>query len=787
MYTTWSTRKQRLGVLLGSDGSETEEGLALDRLLHGQRIIGGTSKTSEVEAVRFTDNDLILIGTLEFGQFSVVDVVKCSLDARLYIRKSIEKRFAYKTRDQCNPQVERDILLLAREKSAVWVPHLLCAFQTETHLNLLMPYAEGGTLWDVLESSPLDGRIIESDLLWWLPQIIAALDWCHEHGFVHRDVKPHNFVVTNYSYIQLIDFGSAAPLLPQAVDGSRQVLRRFCLVPCGTCDYISPEILQAHEAALVALEMSETLNDPINPSEISAKLNGYGLETDWWSMGAMVYEMIYGIAPFFANDVRTTYLKIMDHKRSLHFSSTIPVSSALQDLIARLLTDSSGRLGRYGVADIQNHPFFSGVSWQDLHRQSRPESLHLPVFTYSDEPVQVNYATTDGIEPLFPSLASPKFDFSAFFNASQLSSHVSSAPQLALHTNNSRSILRERASDYFIGFSWGPTQGAFAVAPQCSNSPLELHLRTPRRILAINGASSRPASPSSTPLYPFVTPLRPSLQTPQAGFSTLPRTSAIRRTVRRRAVSDREAMRQLVDCVGKSAQKKVLAAGRTPRTIGRSMRYTGTEKTIRFVPAPIEIGLNSMRYERACGADATVDIVSSEAQSLWDYGDLCPTEDESGSIPPSPSPSPRPGSAMSMLSRRSATPTMGTWSMPFPGGGLGPPGKRSGSPVDAHSRIPLPPDDPSGHSMVEGRQRTPASEIQHTSQEHIRQSSRPMTGVTFSGKVAVVEMQHSLKADVLKSLEARYDNLLAEIALLSQKIEQCAQNRTSGQGHTCLD
>lgn len=110
----------------------------------------------------------------------------------------------------------------------------------------------------------------------------------------------------------LIDFGSAAPLLPPNSDGSQQVPKRHCLVPCGTCDYISPEILQCHEEALVALEMTD------NPEGLSAisdhEPGGYGRETDWWSFGAMVYEMVYAIAPFFASDIRSTYLKIMDHQ-----------------------------------------------------------------------------------------------------------------------------------------------------------------------------------------------------------------------------------------------------------------------------------------------------------------------------------------------------------------------------------------------------------------------------------------------------------------------------------------
>ncbi|KAH7867909.1 uncharacterized protein C8R40DRAFT_1007399, partial [Lentinula edodes] len=78
-----------------------------------------------------------------------------------------------------------------------------------------------------------------------------------------RDVKPHNFVITQTTHILLIDFGTAAPVLPPSQDGSQLVPKQYCLVPCGTCDYISPKILKAHEQAL----------------------------TDWLSLGAMLYEM----------------------------------------------------------------------------------------------------------------------------------------------------------------------------------------------------------------------------------------------------------------------------------------------------------------------------------------------------------------------------------------------------------------------------------------------------------------------------------------------------------------
>lgn len=68
---------------------------------------------------------------------------------------------------------------------SLWAPHLLCAFQTETALKLVMQYADGGNLWDVIESSQ-EGKISELDLRWWAPQMVSAIDWCHSQGFVHR-------------------------------------------------------------------------------------------------------------------------------------------------------------------------------------------------------------------------------------------------------------------------------------------------------------------------------------------------------------------------------------------------------------------------------------------------------------------------------------------------------------------------------------------------------------------------------------------------------------------------
>ncbi|CAA7270531.1 unnamed protein product [Cyclocybe aegerita] len=715
------------------------------------------SKTTEIDGLRFKDKDLAVVGTLEYGQFGVVrlpshlvsaeligtlvvkiDVVSCRLNNRVYVRKSIEKKFALRTRDQCSPQFERDLLLQALKTDSPWAPHLLCAFQTPTHLNLVMDYAEGGTLWDVLESSPHDGRVLESDLKWWAPQVVSAIHWCHSQGFAHRDIKPHNFVLTPDAHVLLIDFGSTAPLLPPRADGTQFLPKKHCLVPCGTCDYISPEILLAHEEALVALEMDdEDVPGPARP----VQTEGYGVETDWWSLGAMLYEMAYGVAPFFANDIRTTYLRIMNHEKSLRFDQTITISHEFQHFLRRLLTNAERRLGRRNVMEITDHPVFVDVDWTTLPNQTAPPHLHLPQFTYTEPkgsadqappvPVQRQQEYDDSAS------LSQGFAFSVFF---QQSSSVSPGlsilkPSPGPDLQSSRSWKdNSNSASSFIGFSWGPPIDAFpeeeeepATSPGVHTTPrpflrtpLQASQRTPLPDSRFNtltvpltwgpGAFSTPG-----PLHAYNTPMKPYAMSPHA---TLPRTSTVRRTAPRRNVSDRQAMKQLVDCIGMSARKKVLESGRKPKilgvfgtrssasgTTGHNTKST-TTKQLRFdrntapIPGPDYSVASSTRSRsrsmllpqppnfnplppnKTHDPNDTSDIYYYSNNSIRPSAqnpDFYTSGSESGSEgggPPSPSPSPRPGSAMSttMMSRRSATPTVSGY-LSGPGSGR----MRSGS------------------------------------------------------------------------------------------------------------
>lgn len=86
---------------------------------------------------------------------------------------------------QCSVHFERELLIKAYEAKSAWVPTLLCTYQADSNVNFVMEYAVGGSLEDVLNCATL-GRLDEGDLLWWAPQAISAISWCHSIGFAHR-------------------------------------------------------------------------------------------------------------------------------------------------------------------------------------------------------------------------------------------------------------------------------------------------------------------------------------------------------------------------------------------------------------------------------------------------------------------------------------------------------------------------------------------------------------------------------------------------------------------------
>lgn len=113
----------------------------------------------------------------------------------------------------------------------------------------------------------------------------------------------------------------------------------------GTPDYIAPEVFMQQ---------------------------GYGQECDWWSLGAIIFEMLVGYPPFCSETPHETYRKILNWKRELSFPDDVTISPEAESLIRGLMCDAGQRLGRNGADEIKKHPFFQGVPWDTIRNLRAP-------------------------------------------------------------------------------------------------------------------------------------------------------------------------------------------------------------------------------------------------------------------------------------------------------------------------------------------------------------------------------------------------------------------------------
>ncbi|KAJ9059437.1 hypothetical protein DSO57_1002433 [Entomophthora muscae] len=268
----------------------------------------------------------------------MVSIVRSKQDGKIYAMKTLNKLYILRCQELSFYMEEKDVLTLSR--FSPWIPKLHATFQDSENLYLVMEYAGGGDLYNLLVRNSLP-IISEDDARFYLAETVLALSDLHALNYVHRDLKPQNILLDNDGHIKLADFGSCIQLNPDGKITSN--------IPVGTSDYISPEVLQAQER---------------NAS--------YGPECDWWSLGILLYELLQGDPPFSSDNLLETHSQIMNHQKHLAFYGMYPISDEAKDLIQKLICDRDVRLGKNGPQEIKEHPFFAGIDWENIRHTTPP-------------------------------------------------------------------------------------------------------------------------------------------------------------------------------------------------------------------------------------------------------------------------------------------------------------------------------------------------------------------------------------------------------------------------------
>ena len=296
------------------------------------------------------------------GAYGEVYLVKNKEDNNIYAMKILKKSFLISKNQILNTLTEMDFLT---QKNNPWAVKLYYSFQDTINLYLVMEFIQGGDLMNLLIKK---GILTIEETRFIIAETLLAINHVHKTGYIHRDIKPDNLLITKNGHIRLTDFGLSAktdrysdplvhlidelteilnnnnfnnyPILSKSINNKNK--RNLINSTVGTPDYIAPEVF---------LKQS------------------YDFSVDYWSLGAIMYEMLFGFPPFLSDTPYQTGLKIIKWKEWLSFNNNNNISLDAIDLISNLLCDKKNR---FNFNQIINHKFFININFNNLSNLISP-------------------------------------------------------------------------------------------------------------------------------------------------------------------------------------------------------------------------------------------------------------------------------------------------------------------------------------------------------------------------------------------------------------------------------
>ncbi|ESR48493.1 calcium-dependent protein kinase 29 [Citrus sinensis] len=249
------------------------------------------------------------------GQFGVTYLCTKKATGRKYACKSISRRKLVYDKDM--EDVRREILILQHLTGQPNIVEFEGAYEDKQNLHLVMELCSGGELFDRIIAK---GIYSEREAAKICRQIVNVVHACHFMGVIHRDLKPENFLLASKeedSPIKATDFGLSVFI------ETGKVYKEIV----GSAYYVAPEVLHQR----------------------------YGKEIDVWSAGVILYILLSGVPPFWAETEKGIFEAILEGNLDLQSSPWPSISGQAKDLIRKMLTKDPKK--RITAAEALEHPW----------------------------------------------------------------------------------------------------------------------------------------------------------------------------------------------------------------------------------------------------------------------------------------------------------------------------------------------------------------------------------------------------------------------------------------------
>ena len=285
------------------------------------------------------------------GEYGKVFLVRFNNTNEYYAMKSVKKDYLEDKNEINTILIKKQII---KNLNFIFLTGCIACFQTEERLYFIMNLIKGEKFSDYLLNNKSKN---ENDIKFFGAIIGLTLEYLHKNGITNRNLLPDDIIIQEDGYLKISDFRICSVFN----------LKKNSIILKNSLEYTPPE-------------------------EFTTKKNSK--ESDWWIYGIILYELFFGIPPFYSDD--DSKMKDLIERSELRFPKDSKASKDAKDLITKLLIKNPDkRLGHNkDFEEIKNHEFFKGFDFKELINK-KMKSNYCPkvgnIITDKEKIIEVSY------------------------------------------------------------------------------------------------------------------------------------------------------------------------------------------------------------------------------------------------------------------------------------------------------------------------------------------------------------------------------------------------------------